>query len=294
MFDDLLLFVRMVKYGSFTKAAKELGIYQSTLSRRIKNLEEVLKVDLIKRDATIFELTDKGKDFYEKFKDQETILNNLIHEAMNNAEINGELKVLLPPALSIKLITPELPKFLADNPDLRLKVYYQNHEFNMKKDVFDVAVVLGTPSQQSQKVKLIYRTKAVAFCTPGYVAKYGLMTKLGEGSKHKFVGALRDDGEILNKINIYNDKTGEIIEINSKNAIVNNSFVHTLELVNSNEYIALGFETNIKDELLSGKYIRVLPEYYFSSFDFYLLKRVSNDYRINFFAEFIEKCFKNA
>jgi DNA-binding transcriptional LysR family regulator len=69
MIDDILLMVKLVKSGSFVNAAKELGVAQSTISRRIDLLEKKLGVKLVKRDPRNIGLTDKGSILYENFKD---------------------------------------------------------------------------------------------------------------------------------------------------------------------------------------------------------------------------------
>ncbi len=293
MFDDLFLFIKTAGFGSFTKASKELGLYQSTLSRRIINLERTLGVKLINRNASHFELTTQGRKFFELLRDDEAVLQNKIHEALDKDEvIFGEIKIMLPHSLPLNIITPRLPEFIKKYPRLKLRIYYQNHEINLQKNLIDLALIYGLPEQQAQKVKLIHKAERVAFCTPKYVARYGMLNNLEDINQHKVLPVLLDHGELINRINLINNKTGRIESAKIDYNIVTNSFTHTLKLVDTDEYIASSFYSVMANDIRAGKYIRVLVDYSFEVGNFYLIKRVEDDYKINIVADFIEECFK--
>jgi len=294
MYDDLFLFIKVAHIGSFTKAAKELNIYQSTISRRIVSLEQSLGIKLIVRTANHFELTAQGQQLFESLNGQEASIQNKIYSALENREqVFGELKVMLPRTLTLKIITPRLPEFMNRYPKLKLRILHQNHEINLQKDNFDFAIVWNLPDQQAQKVKLIHRANIVSFCTPQYVEKYGLLNDIKDINKHNILVLLRDHGEIFNRISLHHTKTNQSDTITINSRIFTNSYAHNIELVNTGEYISTAFDSLVKKDIANGRYIKVLQDYTFDTFDFYMLKRVEDDYRINIFADFIEECFKD-
>lgn len=63
--DQLEYFLAIVKYKSFTKAANEMFISQSSLSKKIKALENELGIELLNRGKSIIELTHAGKEVYD-------------------------------------------------------------------------------------------------------------------------------------------------------------------------------------------------------------------------------------
>ena len=135
MYDDLFLFIKVAQFGSFTKAAKELGIYQSTISRRILSLEEALGSKLIVRTANHFELSIHGQQLYQNLIGQESLLQSKIFSALQNEDlIFGEIRVMLPHSLPLQVITPKIPEFMAKHPHLKARIYYQNHEINLQKN----------------------------------------------------------------------------------------------------------------------------------------------------------------
>ncbi len=76
-FDDIFIFIKLIDIGTFTELAKHLNVSQSTVSRRIQNLEESVNMKLIKRNSRgLIEMTEDGESFYMSFKDIEL---SLIH-----------------------------------------------------------------------------------------------------------------------------------------------------------------------------------------------------------------------
>ncbi len=240
MYDDLFLFIKVAQFGSFTKAAKELGIYQSTISRRILSLEESLGTKLIVRTANHFELSLYGQRLYENLIGQEDLLENKIFSALQNEDlVFGEIRVMLPHSLPLQIITPKIPDFMAKHPNLKARIYFQNHEVNLQKDYIDLAIVYGLPEQQAQKVKLIHRAELVAVCTPEYIEQYGYLTDPTDIDDHQIIVVLRDHGEIINRTNIVHNKTQQVTTININHTLATNNFMHNLELVETGRFIAV-------------------------------------------------------
>lgn len=291
MYDDLFLFIKVAQFGSFTKAAKELGIYQSTISRRILSLEESLGTKLIVRTANHFELSLHGQRLYQNFIGQEDLLENKIFSAIQDEDlVFGEIRVMLPHYLPLQIITPKLPDFMAKHPNLKARIYFQNHEVNLQKDYIDLAIVYGLPEQQAQRVKLIHRAELLAVCTPEYIAQYGYLTDPADIDNHQIIGILRDHGEIINRTNIIDNKTQQVTTININHILATNNFMHNLELVKTGKFIAAFYASAVEKAINDGTYIRVLPDYSFEKLDFYILKRVHDDPKINAFADFLEEC----
>src|SRR5215468_3532072 len=63
--NEMLVFARVVRAGSFTAAARELGMPKSTVSRKVSALEEHLRSRLLQRTTRKLSLTDVGRTYYE-------------------------------------------------------------------------------------------------------------------------------------------------------------------------------------------------------------------------------------
>ncbi|WP_338090075.1 LysR family transcriptional regulator [Shewanella insulae] len=65
IYANIPLFVSVVELGSFSEAARRLGINKSAVSKRISALEQALGVKLIQRTTRRLHLTDAGRQYYE-------------------------------------------------------------------------------------------------------------------------------------------------------------------------------------------------------------------------------------
>lgn len=80
MYDEIILFIKLLEVGSFSKLSVISGISQPTLSRRIRALEDELEVKLLLRRRNNIRATEAGKLLYDKFKHHEVYLNESIQE----------------------------------------------------------------------------------------------------------------------------------------------------------------------------------------------------------------------
>lgn len=295
MFDDIMLFVKVVNSGNFLLLSHRLGIAQSTISRKIKVLEDSLGVQLLKRNTRNLELTEKGKNLYENFKDCEHDLLKLIDPILFNSKIvHGTLTVLMPPAFSTYAITSYLGQFIRDYPELKLVLYYQFREINMVKDSYDIAIISYLPKQNSQRVKMIYTSKLILVCTQEYIDKYGFLTEIDALKNHLIVGKLlTEDSAPITSIDVYSDSSKIPITVEYDFRIRVNSFNEAIKIIKSGEAIAAIPEESVSAELKSGHLIRLMPQYNFGQVSYYALRNIDHDdLRYKVFMQFINSCIK--
>lgn len=121
--DDARLFLAVCRAGSFTKAATELGVKQSTISRRIAALEEDLGAPLFER-KTHSTLTPLGSRLATKAEAIEAAVQGFLDEAgAHDARVEGQVRVALSEGLAIHVIMPKvLPELRRRHPGLLLEL----------------------------------------------------------------------------------------------------------------------------------------------------------------------------
>lgn len=294
MFDEILLFISVIKHGKFINAAKALGLAQSTVSRKIEALESKLGVMLIKRDSKNLVLTEKGLLLYNNFKDCETeLLQKLNPITGPSNKVSGKLSILLPFTLAHYAITPYLGEFLAQYPELEIVCPYNFSDFNMRKEDYDIALINYLPKQTSQKVKLILSFKLMLVCTVEYIEKHGILDSIDDFDKHLIVGNITPNNVLPPYAKLYHEKTGDVINIRNKFRIRANNFLMAKQIVDSSYGIAgLPFPF-IKDELESGRLVRLLPELHAGVVNCYLMRNIEeNDIRYKVFYKFLQECLE--
>ncbi|CUW37717.1 putative Transcriptional regulator LysR family (fragment) [Magnetospirillum sp. XM-1] len=112
--DDLALLVTIADEGSFTAAAKTLGLPKSTVSRRLADLELLLRTSLFQRSTRALSLTDEGQRIYDMAKPSITAADDAARAIAEREQlVAGRVSLTTTAALGQYLITPHLIKLTA-------------------------------------------------------------------------------------------------------------------------------------------------------------------------------------
>jgi len=189
-FDDKLAlinaFVESAQHLSFNQAAKALSLTASTLSRRIKRLEESLGCQLFVRTTRRMALTEAGELYLHH---AQRILHDLDEGDKAIASLSGKpsgvLRVNVPSAFGRICIAPAIPQFMCRYPDIQLDIHYTDKMIDLIEQRVDVAVRIGTPLDSSLKQRHLTSNVCYLVATPGYLATYGVPEIPEQLAKHK-------------------------------------------------------------------------------------------------------------
>jgi DNA-binding transcriptional LysR family regulator len=152
--NDYLFFAEAVAHGGFAAASRVLKIPKSKLSRRISGLENRLGVRLIERSTRHFRVTELGRSFYQRCR---TILEvaedaeAIVAEA--RSEPNGGVRFSCPTGL-LEIVTPTLPDFLDQFPNVRLQVLAIDRPVDLFQEEIDLAIRVRTKLDGSTTLKM--------------------------------------------------------------------------------------------------------------------------------------------
>jgi LysR family transcriptional regulator, nitrogen assimilation regulatory protein len=120
---DFRYFVSVAELGSFTLAARQLGIAQPALSRHIRELESECGAQLLRRNGRGAQLTDVGTMVFEHAKSMLEQVDRLTTglKAMKGAPV-GTVVIGMPPSVCMALVEPLFRRMRADFPGIRLHV----------------------------------------------------------------------------------------------------------------------------------------------------------------------------
>lgn len=122
---SLRYFTETVRLGSFTEAARQLGVTQSTISKMVRQLEDEIGDTLLLRDGRQLALTDTGRVVFERGKDVLMAMQRLQREVLETQSVaRGSLALGMPPMINM-LFTEVLKHFRQKYPGVRLDL----HEF---------------------------------------------------------------------------------------------------------------------------------------------------------------------
>jgi DNA-binding transcriptional LysR family regulator len=163
--DATRMFVAVVQAGSLSTAATRLGIPLPTLSRRIRDLERQLKVQLLERSARGAKLTDAGTRLYEHAgRGIETLLEAELAVVTDQAHLKGRLRLSLPQ--TFEPWWDLLAAFQRRYPDIQIHVYSTERRVDLVEDGIDVALRVGAIVHEAMVARHILSYRNVLVASP--------------------------------------------------------------------------------------------------------------------------------
>ncbi|ULR43827.1 LysR substrate-binding domain-containing protein [Rhizobium sp. K102] len=185
--NDLHLFVQAVDSGSFTAAARHLGMPKSTVSKRVAELERRLGVRLIQRTSRSFALTELGREFFQHA--QASIIEAEMAEGIvrrHLAEPAGSVRLTASVPTAQFTLTEHLPALAARYPKLRLSVHVTDRFVDIVQEGFDIA--LRSHRAPLPDSALVQRKLAshpfFILASPDYVSAHGQPRRPEELAEH--------------------------------------------------------------------------------------------------------------
>ncbi|RRS09323.1 LysR family transcriptional regulator [Pseudoalteromonas sp. J010] len=138
--DDMRLFWVVAKQGSFSKAALELSMPISTLSRRIKNLEQSLQLRLLNRDAHRVTLTGSGVQYFQRCGGLLEALQSAGDALFDEkGEASGTINVSAPNNFTQYKLAHIFNAFLREYPKISINLSLSNKNIDLEKEHIDLA-----------------------------------------------------------------------------------------------------------------------------------------------------------
>lgn len=174
-FNDLLAFVTVAREGSFTKAAKQLGVSQSALSHTIRGLETRLGIRLLTRTTRSVSPTEAGERLlntaaprFDEITQELASLNELRDKPA------GTIRITAAEHAANNVLWPKLSPIMHDYPDVKIDINVDYSMTNIVSQRFDAGVRLGDQVEKDMiAVRIGPDLRMAVVATPEYFAKHG-------------------------------------------------------------------------------------------------------------------------
>jgi len=170
-------FVQVVDSGSFSGAARRLGVSPALVTGHVQSLEKRLGVQLLNRTTRKLNLTEVGREFYDR---SSRILAD-VDEAESRASAQqstprGTLKLNTSVSLA-RLVTPLIADYVALYPEVSFELVMTDRMVDMVEEGFDLALRSGAlPDSSLMRRRLGVGRKALV-AAPAYLASHGRPTR---------------------------------------------------------------------------------------------------------------------
>lgn len=168
---NLECFVRTAEAGSFSAAARRIGITPAAVSRNVAMLEKNLGVRLFQRSTRRLTLTEAGEQFLNGIGGNLDALQSAIAAlATDRGEPSGVLKVSMAPTFGVTHLMPLLPAFLARYPKVRPDWHFENRQVDLIAEGYDAAIGGGFELRPGVISRPLAPAHIIAVVAPAFLA----------------------------------------------------------------------------------------------------------------------------
>lgn len=166
-------FVATADEGSFSAAARRLGLTPAAVSKSVARLEAGLGVRLFQRSTRSLSLTTEGEQLYRQVRLPWSEIGHALTDLRQGAgRPAGTLKVSMAPAVGRTYFVPLLDGFLAQYPDIVPDLYFENRQVDLIAEGFDVAIGGGIELTEGLIARELAQVRIVLAAAPSYLARF--------------------------------------------------------------------------------------------------------------------------
>jgi len=256
--NDVAAFVRVVENSGFAKAARELGVPTSTVSRAVARLEETVGVRLLHRTTRNLSVTSEGNAFHQRVAPLVASLRDATRTLNTSGkEPEGLLRITAPNDIGSAFLSEEVVHFADRYPLLRVELMLTNRKLNLVSEGIDVAVRAGRLESSSLVARKVGTLQVDFFASPSYAEHHRLPTTLAELARHHIVAFGARDGKVSWQLD--GPRGQETVELACRIACDDFGFVRAAAVAGGG--IGLIPRMIALSDVATGRLVRVLPEY---------------------------------
>jgi len=256
---EVEIFIQVVERQGLARAAEALRVSGAAVTRHIASLEERLGVRLLERNTRRMNLTEAGRQFYERSR--------LAHAELAEAERAVTSELLQPTGLltitaslsfSMLHIGPLLPSYCAQYPQVRVNVVAANRYMDLIDNGIDLAIrTREFEPDSSITVRKLASTRRVLVASPGYLAQRGTPRTIEELLQHQLLQyslANRPD-----ELHFRRDGLEKVVKIHptiesNDGQVLRSAALQGMGILIQPKYI-------VYDDIVSGRLLPVLDEF---------------------------------
>lgn len=192
--DDVLFLLAVARKGSFHAAAREFGVAQTTVSRRVQRLEQRLGAKFFDRHAHGMELTPAGHAFFAKARAMEEAAFAIERELAGfDGQLAGSVRIAAPDGVAACWLTPILMEFQRDNPAIQIDLVAGHGQVDLLSREADIALRLFEPKEPRFVVSKVARVSFSFFAAQHYLDNEGVPRTEADLQNHKILQHLSYD-----------------------------------------------------------------------------------------------------
>ena len=186
--DPIRIFLKVAELESFSGAAQQLGLPNTTVSANVRELEEDIGVRLLQRTTRRVKLTQEGAAFYARSRDLLDEFDELGAMFDGDADgLTGRLRVDLTVGIAARIVLPRLKEFMARHPRLEINLSTTDRRVDVVREGFDCVLRSGLLADSSLVARPLGSYRMVNCASPAYLEAFGTPRTLADLAQHRIV-----------------------------------------------------------------------------------------------------------
>lgn len=254
-FNEIAVFIKVVQLGSFSQAAKQLEMPNSTVSAKVSSLEKRLGTTLITRTTRRLSVTPAGEAYFKKcLRGFEEIKSGEDELAAIQGEPQGLLRITAPVELGASVLPPIVANYLDMYPKVGVEVLLTDRRVELLAENVDLAIRAGELKDSTLIGKKLGHGNFMLFASPKYLKAKGSPSHPRELKDHRclhFTPLGHESWKLIGPKGALNVSVPSQVIINDLNML------KTMTINGAGISLLPSFFCN--NEASAGKLIRVLP-----------------------------------
>lgn len=252
---NLLAFQKTAELGNFSRAARQLGIANSVVTKRVGQLEHQLGVTLFRRSTRSLTLTESGRRYLERATGIIAQIEGMLAVSRQPKELEDFLRVKAPTTFYAFHLDEAFQAFVSEFPKVRLELVLVDQTVDPREGSFDVAINgIATAFGGSQDIPLCPLLRVLC-ASPDYLERRGTPQHPRDLIKHECLSFLPTGNDW-----VFESKRGPMtvpvspaFSTNHAQALVD-AAMRGKGITNAPEYVS-------REALRTGRLVPVLPDF---------------------------------
>lgn len=259
LLNEIIAFIAVAEYGSFTLAAEQLNSTKSGTGKAVKKLEVELGLKLFNRTTRSVRLTEEGKIFLDAAKHAIDTINEakLLLDARKD-EPAGRLRVNLPIGIGRNIVN-NLKDFTHNYPKVTVELSLSDRFDDAIKGEWDIVVRIGELDDSSFISKKLCQVKRVLCASPEYLSRRGTPNNIYQLREHDAVMFRMPTGKI--RPWQFQENNGSTIEISPNPLVLFNDGRTLVDAIASGLGIGQVYDKALGTLIDRGELIELFPDH---------------------------------
>ena len=288
--EDLRLFCAVARNRSFAATARELGLSNAVVSKRIAILEASMETTLLLRTTRSVALTEPGESalqWAQRILDDVDQLTDAVSQT--RSEPAGLLRICTSAGFGRNRVAPALSALAKRHPGLEIQLELLDRPVDLIEEGFQLDIRFGEAHEPYLISRRLAANERVLCAAPGYLAAHGTPATLGDLAQHRCI-LIRERYQDFGRWTLHGPQGEETVKVGGPLSASNGEIVHQWAI--DGHGIILRSTWDVGRDIAAGLLAPVLPQY-FQPADVWAVypSRLSVSAKVKVCVEFLEAWF---